>query len=222
MSKDPLPIKAGLQDENLRELVRTPHLVRKALKSYQKLTDEEVIERFQEGDLVAFDVIVARYKEHLINYVMSFVGERSDAEDLVQDTFVKVYRYRKLYKRIAKFSTWLYTVAGNFAKSELRKRKRQQLYVMSNLSNGEKEFEAVETRSTADEITDSSFKKDLVRKAIKQLPRRQQEVIRLREIEHLSYEEIAKQTKLPLGTVKSRVKRARERLQKTLKFLREK
>lgn len=213
---------ATMDDANLRELVRTPHLVRRALKNYQKLTDEEVIERFQTGDLVAFDVIVARYKEHLINYVMSFVGERSDAEDIVQDTFVKIYRFRQSYKQVAKFSTWLYTVAGNLARSELRKRRRQQLYVMSNLGNAEKEFEAVETRSAADEMTDSSVTKDLIRKAIRKLPPRYQEVIRLREIENLSYEEIAEQMKLPVGTIKSRVNRAREKLQKTLKFLREK
>lgn len=214
--------KTPMDDSNLRELIRTPHLVRRALKSYQKLSDEDVIERFQGGDLVAFDVIVARYKEHLINYIMSFVGEKSDAEDIVQDTFVKIYRFRQSYKKVAKFSTWIYTVAGNLARSELRKRRRQQLYVMSNLGNEGKEFEAVETRVNSDEMTDSSVTKDLIRKAIRQLPEKYQDIIRLREIENLSYEEIAQHTDLPIGTIKSRVNRARERLQKTLKFLREK
>ncbi len=214
--------KTPIDDSDLRELIRTPHLVRRALKNYQKLSDEDVIERFQGGDLVAFDVIVARYKEHLINYIMSFVGERSDAEDIVQDTFVKIYRFRQSYKKVAKFSTWIYTVAGNLARSELRKRRRQQLYTMSNLGNDGQEFEAVETRVNADEMTDSAVTKDLIRKAIRQLPEKYQEIIRLREIENLSYEEIAQQTDLPIGTIKSRVNRARERLQKTLKFLREK
>lgn len=214
--------KTPIDDSDLRELIRTPHLVRRALKNYQKLSDEDVIERFQGGDLVAFDVIVARYKEHLINYIMSFVGERSDAEDIVQDTFVKIYRFRQSYKKVAKFSTWIYTVAGNLARSELRKRRRQQLYTMSNLGNDGKEFEAVETRVNSDEMTDSAVTKDLIRKAIRQLPEKYQDIIRLREIENLSYEEIAQQTDLPIGTIKSRVNRARERLQKTLKFLREK
>ncbi|HMW33937.1 sigma-70 family RNA polymerase sigma factor [bacterium] len=214
--------KHDLISESLRELVRTPHLVRQALKNYQKLSDEEVINRFQEGDLVAYDVIVARYKDQLINYVMSYVGEKKDAEDIVQDTFVKIYRFKQMYKRIAKFSTWVYTVAGNLAKSELRKRKRQQLYPISSLGTDEKEFEAVETRVNADELTDSSVKKDLIKKAIKTLPERYREVIRLREIENLSYEEIAEQTQLPIGTVRSRINRARVQLQSKLKFLVEK
>ncbi|NUM79257.1 sigma-70 family RNA polymerase sigma factor [bacterium] len=190
--------------------------------SYQELSDEDVIRLFQQGDMAAFDVIVGRYKEQLLNYVFQFVGERSDAEDIVQDTFVKVFKSKQAYKQIAKFSTWIYTVAGNFAKSELRKRKRQRQQSISSLATGEKEFEAVETRLNSDEMTDSSVKKDLVRQAIKELSPRYREVIKLREIEHLSYEEIAQRTKLSLGTVKSRVNRARAQLQHKLGFLREK
>lgn len=222
MSSDESKPKNVIKKEDLRELVRTPHLVKQALKSYEKLTDEEVIKKFQQGDLVAFDVVVARYKEQLINYVYTFVGDKSDSEDIVQDTFVKIYRFRQSYKNIAKFSTWIYTVAGNLAKSELRKRKRQQLYPISSLNNGDKEFEAVETRINSDEMTDSSVKKDLIKKAIKTLPEHYQDVIRMREIENLSYEEIAALTKLPIGTVRSRINRARIRLQNKLKYLIEK
>jgi RNA polymerase sigma-70 factor (ECF subfamily) len=214
--------KSSFNRENLRELVRTPHLVQQALRRYEKLSDEKVIEQFQGGDLVSFDVLVARYKEQLTNFVFNFVGEKSDAEDIVQDTFVKIYQYKQLYKNIAKFSTWIYTVAGNLAKSELRKRKRQQLYPISSLSNNEKEFEVPETRANSDEITDRSVKKDLLRNAIQALAPRYRDVIRLREIENLSYEEIAHQTNLPVGTVRSRISRARIKLQKKLKYLLEK
>lgn len=222
MNSDESKSKGPIRKEDLRELVRTPHLVKQALKNYQKLSDEDVINKFQQGDLVAFDVVVARYKEQLINYVYTFVGDKSDAEDIVQDTFVKVYRFKQSYKNIARFSTWIYTVAGNMAKSELRKRKRQQLYSISSLSNGDKEFEAVETRINADDMTDSSVKKDLIKRAIATLPEHYQKVIRMREIENLSYEEIAAQTKLPIGTVRSRINRARIRLQNKLKYLIEK
>lgn len=207
---------------DLKDLIRTPHLVRQAMVSYQQLSDEDVIRLFQQGDMAAFDVIVGRYKEQLLNYVFQFVGERSDAEDIVQDTFVKVFKSKQAYKQIAKFSTWIYTVAGNFAKSELRKRKRQRQQSISSLTTGEKEFEVVETRLNSDDMTDSSVKKDLIRQAIKELSPRYREVIKLREIEHLSYEEIAQRTKLSLGTVKSRVNRARAQLQRKLGFLREK
>jgi RNA polymerase sigma-70 factor (ECF subfamily) len=222
MSSDDTKSKGAIKKEDLRELVRTPHLVKQALKSYQKLSDEEVIRKFQQGDLVAFDVVVARYKEQLINFVYTFVGDKSDAEDIVQDTFVKIYRFKQSYKNIARFSTWIYTVAGNMAKSELRKRKRQQLYPISSLSNGEKEFEAVETRIQADDMTDSTVKKDLIKKAIQTLPEHYQDVIRMREIDNLSYEEIAEQTRLPIGTIRSRINRARIRLQNKLKYLLEK
>ena len=222
MNSDDVKPKSVIKKEDLRELVRTPHLVKQALKSYEKLADEEVIKKFQQGDLVAFDVVVARYKEQLINYVYTFVGDKSDAEDIVQDTFVKIYRFKQSYKNIAKFSTWIYTVAGNLAKSELRKRKRQQLYPISSLNNGDNEFEAVETRINSDEMTDSSVKKDLIKKAIMTLPEHYQDVIRMREIENLSYEEIASLTKLPIGTVRSRINRARIRLQNKLKYLIEK
>ncbi|KAB2880029.1 sigma-70 family RNA polymerase sigma factor [bacterium] len=222
MRSDEPKSKGVIKKENLRELVRTPHLVKRALKSYQKLADEVVIKKFQQGDLVAFDVIVARYKEQLINYVYTFVGDKSDAEDIVQDTFVKIYRFRQSYKNIAKFSTWIYTVAGNLAKSELRKRKRQQLYPISSLNNGDKEFEAVETRINSDEMTDSAVKKELIKKAIRTLPDHYQLVIRMREIDNMSYEEIAEVTRLPLGTVRSRISRARIRLQNKLKYLVEK
>lgn len=214
--------KNNFKKENLRELVRTPHLVQQALKSYEKLTDEKVIEQFQRGDLVSFDVLVARYKEQLTNFIVNFVGEKSDAEDIVQDTFVKIYRFKQSYKHIAKFSTWIYTVAGNLARSELRKRKRQQLYSISSLSNGEKEFEVAETRANSDEMTDASVKKELLKKAIKALSPRYREVIRLREIEALSYSEIAAHTRLPVGTVRSRINRARVKLQQKLKYLLEK
>lgn len=210
------------KDDELKELIRTPFTVRQALKNYERLSDEEVIARFQGGDLTAFDVIVARYKQPLIQYVIQFVGETSDAEDIVQDTFVKVFRRKQAYQSIAKFSTWLYTVAGNFAKSELRKRKRQAQQSISSLTENDPYFEVMETRAAADEMTDRQFKKDILRKAIQRLPKRFQDVIRLREIEHLSYDEIAARTKLSLGTVKSRVNRARLRLQKELKHVREK
>ncbi len=214
--------KQKLEKNDLKELIRTPFSVREALKKYERLSDEDVIGLFQNGDLKAFDVIVARYKQPLTQYVVQFVGEPSDAEDIVQDTFVKVFRSKQAYRSIAKFSTWLYTVAGNFAKSELRKRKRQAQQSISSLMETDHYFEVMETRASADELTDRKFKKDILKKAIHRLPKRFQDVIRLREIEHLSYGEIAERTKLSLGTVKSRVNRARLKLRQELKHVREK
>jgi len=78
----------------------------------QKVTDEELIARFQQGDQQAFDILVHRYKDQLLNFVYRFVGNRNDAEDIVQETFLRVYKNKHYYKEIAKFSTWIYTIAN--------------------------------------------------------------------------------------------------------------
>ena len=98
----------------------------------KKITDEVLIARFQDGDVQAFDTLVRRYKDQLLNYVYRFVGNRNDAEDLVQETFLRVYKNKHYYKEIAKFSTWVYTIAGNLAKTELRRRKRRKIFSVSN------------------------------------------------------------------------------------------
>ncbi len=214
------PDENKLISESLRELVRTPHLVRQALKSYNKLPDEDVIEKFQNGDLVAFDVIVARYKEQLINYIITFLNDRHDAEDVVQDTFVKVYKYKQLYKKTAKFSTWIYTVAGNLARSELRKRKRQPS-PLSKIGNGAKEFEAVESRMNSDELMDTGVRKKLVKKAIASLPEKFRQILHLKEVDNFTYEQIAKRLNVPVGTVRSRIHRAKPLLQAKLRHLKD-
>ena len=86
------------------------------------ISDEELIRRFQEGDLYAFDLIVRRYKDQLLNFAYRFLGNFEEAEDVVQETFLRLYRNKKAYRQIAKFSTWLYTITSNLAKTELRRR----------------------------------------------------------------------------------------------------
>ena len=84
-------------------------------------SDEELMALFQEGDAGAFTILVRRYKDDLTNFAFRFVGDRAEAEDLVQETFVRVFRKKGLYTGVAKFSTWLYTIASNLAKSRLRR-----------------------------------------------------------------------------------------------------
>ena len=84
-------------------------------------TDEELISRFQNGDEQAYIALVNRYKDKLINFVYRLVNDRDQAEDIIQDTMLKLYTHKHYYRNIAKFSTWIYTIAGNYAKTELRK-----------------------------------------------------------------------------------------------------
>ncbi|MBC7187710.1 MAG: sigma-70 family RNA polymerase sigma factor [Calditrichaeota bacterium] len=179
-------------------------------------TDEELIAKFQNGDLYAFDVLVRRYKNQLMNFVCRFVGNREEAEDIVQDTFVRLYRNKHSYRRIARFSTWIYTIAGNLAKTELRKRKGRRLLAISQLGCEDKDYEIEDSAFDPEQEVDGTMKGAIIQREIDRLPPKFREVIILRDIQELSYEEISEIIKAPLGTVKSRVNRARLRLQKRL------
>jgi RNA polymerase sigma-70 factor (ECF subfamily) len=183
------------------------------------ITDEQLIARFQQGDVQAFDILVRRYKDQLLNFVFRFVGNRSDAEDIVQETFLRVYKNKHYYKEIAKFSTWVYTIAGNLAKTELRRRKRHKIFSVSNFVNEERDFDIPDKEHGPDRKVDSTIQEDIIQKAIEKLPAKFKEVIILRDIQGFAYEEISQILNIPLGTVKSRVNRGRLRLQEDLKFL---
>ncbi len=185
----------------------------------KRVSDEELIARFQQGDQQAFDILVHRYKDQLLNFVYRFVGNRNDAEDIVQETFLRVYKNKHYYKEIAKFSTWIYTIAGNLAKTELRKRKRRKLFSVSNFMNEEKDYDIPDTERNPELEVDGTIKDDIIQKAIEKLPPKFKEVILLRDVQGFSYEEISQILNIPLGTVKSRVNRGRLKLQEDLKFL---
>lgn len=189
-------------------------------KDNHKYTDEELIARFQNGDEYAFDEIVHRYKDRLLNFIFRFLGQMDEAEDIVQDTFLKVYKNKNAYENIARFSTWIYTIAGNLAKTELRKRKRRRMFSISGKGIDEKEYELRSGDRTPEEETDSVFNEKIIQGAIEKLHEKFRTVIILRDIQELSYDEISNIIGVPLGTVKSRVNRARLKLQEMLKDIR--
>ena len=96
-------------------------------------TDEELIARFQNGDEQAYVELVNRYRDRLMTFVYRFVNDEVIAEDIVQDTLVKLFTHKDYYRNIAKFSTWIYTIAGNLAKTELRKKKRRKVTNLSEM-----------------------------------------------------------------------------------------
>lgn len=180
------------------------------------ISDEELIEKFQNGDIYAFEQIVKRYKNQLLNFAYRFLGDIEDSEDIVQETFLRIFRKRNAYKNIAKFSTWIYTITGNLAKTELRRKKKRKLFSISSLGYDEKDYELPDLRRGPEEKADSVVNEEIIQKAIDVLSPKFKEVIILRDIQELSYEEISKILKIPLGTVKSRVNRARLKLQEIL------
>jgi len=188
-------------------------------------TDEELIREFQAGDKDAFDELVDRFTRPLLNFIARMVSDYTLAEDLLQETFIRLWVKKDSYREIAKFSTWLYTVAGNLAKSELRRRRFRR---MLPLSSGSSKFGDDEERTfdlpdpAADSERDYERRNILrrVEEEISKLPVVFKEIIILRDIQELSYDEISTILRIPLGTVKSRVNRARQRLQENLKDLR--
>lgn len=182
------------------------------------LTDEELIKEFQDHNTIeAYEILVKRFKDPLTNFVYRFVGNKDVSTDIVQDTMIKFYLNKDSYKSFAKFSTWIYTIAGNLAKNELKRRKRRTIL---SLHNDDEEYTLqIEDKKffAPDVSTDSSIKGEIIQRALLQVKPVYREVVLLRDIQGFSYEEIAEVTDLSIGTVKSRINRGRAQLQKLLK-----
>ncbi len=187
------------------------------MPEYRAYTDEELILKFQGEDTGAFNELVYRYKDKVVNFLFRYTGDRDEAEDLAQDTFVKVYRSKHLYKEIAKFSTWFYTIAVNTAKTNARKKGRMSTISISDFDpENEKDFDLKDSGLTPEDTANAGIENEYIQKAINSLDEEFRTIIVLRDIQDLEYEEIAKITGLPMGTVKSRINRAREKLKKLL------
>jgi RNA polymerase sigma-70 factor, ECF subfamily len=187
-----------------------PRSQREALKS---LDDSAVVARFLEGEKRAFAELVERYQTRLLNFVYRTTGDRERAEDLVQETFIRVYRHIHRFDQTKKFSTWIYTIASNLAKNELRNRSRNPLVlfqtIKKNWTADERPLEWEDNTYRPDDLFRKRHLKQLVDTVVEDLPVHHRQVFVLREMEGKTYEEIAEITGCNLGTVKSRLNRAR-------------
>ena len=205
----------------IRSLEPQPNPASNRYSALQAMSDEDLMEHFQAGTVEAFNILVNRYSERLMHYLFSFNGDRKMCEDLLQETFLRVHRNRHSYQRIARFSTWLYTIAGNLARSEYRKRKRRPVYPIHSVSRDNEEYEMTlpdETRPP-DKLTDVTLQYNKIQDALDEITSDFREVVVLRDVQELSYHEIAQITGLPMGTVKSRINRGRNKLQDMLKSI---
>jgi RNA polymerase sigma-70 factor (ECF subfamily) len=177
------------------------------------LDDSEVVAAFLAGNRRAFDELVERYQNRLLNFVYRTTGDRERGEDLVQETFIRVYRHLHRFDQSKKFSTWIYTIASNLAKNELRNRSRNPLVLFQTLlKNREADQRPLEWEDNTyrpDDLFRKRALKSQVDAAVDQLPEHHRTVFVLREMEGKTYEEIAEITDTNLGTVKSRLNRAR-------------
>src|SRR6056297_2687686 len=184
----------------------------------RSMSDEDVMEQLQDGVIQAFDIIVQRYKDRLHNFLYRYTHNHQDCEDLVQETFLRVYRSRQSYVRIAKLSTWMYTIALNLAKSMYKKKQRMSTVSMHADPSDPDDFEiAIEdTTILQDEQLHQKICVEQLEKALHTLNDDFKEAIILRDIQQLTYEEISEITGSAMGTVKSRINRGRIQLQEIL------
>ena len=182
-------------------------------KSQFLYTDEMLISRFQSGDENAYVELVNRYKDKLTNFVFYFLKDEEHSEDIVQETFIRLYEKKHYYKEIAKFSTWIYTIARNLANTELRKKSRTKIMYLSQMSSHKKDYDLKSSDPELNKNIEDEFLMKEIHAAIDKLPENYKSVIILRDIQGLDYEQISKIIGVPLGTVKSRINRARLQLQ---------
>jgi RNA polymerase sigma-70 factor (ECF subfamily) len=187
----------------------------------RKETDEALIAQFQEGRNEAFNLLVGRYKDQLMNFVYRYLGNYDEADDVVQETFVRLYRNKDSYKPVAKFSTWLYTIATNLAKTQYRRRKRRVMVSLTRQRGEDRDsmIDLPDISYAADKVADSSLQQEIIQKALNAIPEKYREIVIFSDIQEMSYEEISEMTGVNIGTVKSRLNRGRTKLQELLKDL---
>ena len=200
-----------MADTALRPAVAAPgSAIREHLRG---LDDSGVVSAFLDGESRAFDELVNRYQNRLLNFVYRTTGDRERAEDLVQEVFVRVYRHIHRFDLSRKFSTWIYTIASNLAKNELRNRSRNPLVLFQtirrNWEDDDRPLQFEDPGSRPDDLYRKRHLREVVEDAVDKLPPHHRNVFVLRELEGKSYEEIAEITSCNLGTVKSRLNRAR-------------
>jgi len=183
--------------------------------------DQALIERVQQGDKKAFDILVMKYQIRIIKLVSRFVRNADDAQDVAQEAFIKAYRALKNFRGDSAFYTWMYRIAINTAKNHLVSSSRKATTSAVDAQEAEqydgadwlREYATPEKELMASEI------KQVIYTSIAALPEDLKEAITLREMEGLSYEDIAAVMDCPIGTVRSRIFRAREAIDKELKPL---
>jgi RNA polymerase sigma-70 factor (ECF subfamily) len=172
------------------------------------MEDNILIDKFLSGDQEGFEMLVKKYQNKVLNIVYSLIGAAHQAEDIAQEIFIKVYNQLHSFKREAEFSTWLYRVAVNTTYNYIKKEKR---YIpLENIKR------AQALGKNALENLESKERRQIVNKAIESLPFKFRTVLVLKEIEGLSYKDIAKTLGCRIGTVESRLFRARDMLKKVL------
>ena len=177
-------------------------------------SDAELIERCLQKDNSAWELIVGRYKRNVFHIGYKFTGRHDDAEDLTQEIFLKVFRSLEKFNRDADFSTWLSSVARNFCIDHYRASKREKEVLVEDLVAFD--LAPASTGSSPHRALEDRDRRSFLRRGLEALPDKLREAVVLRDLQGLSYQEMADRLGLPEGTVKSRINRGREELSRLL------
>jgi RNA polymerase sigma-70 factor (ECF subfamily) len=186
------------------------------------LSDEELLLRFLAGDERSFRDLMKRYRDLILNFAYRFLGDYDDAVDIAQETFIRLYRFGHTFQGEVKFSTWLYTIAANLARSELKRYRRRHGSLLSEVfkkGDDAETWDIPDENYRPDERVDSTHISQAVQRALMHVSPSYREMVVMRDIQQMSYEEIAMVTGTEMGTVKSRINRGRLQLQHQLRDL---
>ncbi len=176
----------------------------------ERMDEQELIRRVQHGDEVAFADIVTAYKDRIVNYLYQFTHDYQKAVELSQETFLRVYFKAGQYRPVAPLSSWIYAIASNLAKTEMKKARRVPVVSLEEIASHE-----VRAKAYAEDKPDSGMLKNL-RQALDELRPRYRIPVILKDMEGFSQEEIAHILRKPVGTIKARISRGRSMLRKKL------
>ena len=201
----------GTEPENAMSHVSA----KKRIEPSEERSDEDLIQAVAHGERAAFDVLVRRHKVRLYNYLLRLLRDPTDAEEIAQETFVRAFVHAEKYRTVARFSTWLYTIATNLVRNRIRKQRSTPKLVSISWGRGEEEdgerhdIDLPDANDLPDRTVEKQEIHGAVAAGIARIPAKYREAFVLREINHFSYEEIAAVTGLKLGTVRSRINRGR-------------
>jgi RNA polymerase sigma-70 factor, ECF subfamily len=194
---------------------------RRSAGDWREIRDEELVVLVQQGQRRAFDEIVARYKGRLYSFTLRMVKDPGLAEELTQETLIRVYLHADKYREIARFSTWVFTIATNLVRNRMRQQSRAPRLMTLNPAPEDDELplDPPDPRADPSREVEGEELGRLINEATARIPEKYRIPFLLREVEELSYEEIQQVTGLKLGTVRSRINRARHRFRQNIRPL---
>lgn len=182
--------------------------------------DRALVAEALAGDRASFEALVRQYQARVVNYAMAVVRDRGEAEDVAQETFIRAFRSLRRFRGDSSFKTWLYTIATNTARTALERRGRRERVGDRSLDDETRSQGAADVPSGRPDAEAVLVTRDAIDRALAELPDTLREAVVLRDVEGLDYKEIAEVIGVPIGTVESRIFRARQRLRTLLAPLR--